>query len=237
MPTRTTRLRLFALGLAAACLWPVRAAGESPTDRAASEARLPEAIRKLMRSFDNEPSVRDVQNAALRHADLRRDDESGWAGRARLSNLFPEVDGEIAWLEQRDEDLRYSEDIEPREESDGMYRSQAENRLTEDSRLRRAYSIDASIDLGGLVFDRDELSASREKRQREVARRKLVEQVTDLYFERRKKQILQLADPPDGWRSRLDLLLEIERLTARLDGLTGGWFRRQLPNSNQGETR
>jgi hypothetical protein len=185
-----------------------------------------------MESFDGEPSVREAQHAALEHAGLERDDETGWAGRARLSNLFPEVDGEIAWLDQEDGEQRYSEDIAAREESRGMYRETVENRVYDESRFRRAYSIEATIDLGGLVFDRDELSASRERRHRETARRKLLAEVTDLYFERRKKQILRVADPPDDWKKRLDLLLSIDRLTARLDGLTGGWFRNQLSDTS-----
>ncbi len=229
MSRQSARIWLFATVVlwAGLCASPALAGSEDE-----SVSRIgPGELRRFMNSFDGEPSIREVQHAALAHAGLERDDETRWAGRARLSNLFPEVDGEIAWLDEEDGEQQYSEEIVPREENGEMYRESVENEVSDASQFRRAYSIEATIDLGGLVFDPDELSASRERRHRETARRKLLAEVTDLYFERRKKQILRVADPPDDWQKRLDLLLAIDRLTARLDGLTGGWFRDQLSDT------
>jgi len=205
-----------------------------PDDSTASTASEPSrSLPALLQSFDDEPSIRATQAAALDHADLKGAGDGSWAARARWSNLFPEIKGEIDWLDQRDEEFRYTEDIEAG--GDGrLERDSARNRLYQDSRVRRVYSLEAEIDLGGLIFDRDELSAARERRKHESTRRELVARVTDLYFERRKKQILRLADPPTDWRKRLDLILELERLTARLDGLTGGWFRDQLHDTEEG---
>ena len=206
---------------------PTSTAAETKPDGGEQRARPTMSLEALLKSFDDEPPVRDVRRVALRHAGLEKAGDARWEARARWSNLLPEVGGDVAWLDQRDETFRYTEDIEA-QESGRLRRDSARNRFYEDTRLRRAYGVDAEIDLGGLIFDRDELSASRERRKREFARRKLVALVTDLYFDRRKKQILRLAAPPTGWRKRLDLIMEIDRMTARLDGLTGGWFRKQL---------
>ena len=224
-PTAMLTVTFVSLTLLGGAPSPARAAqpAETPTGSSTPDRE----VAALMRAFDREPSVVAVQEAAMRYAELEKPDGRGWRARARLANLVPEVGGEIAWLDQTDAELRYSEDIET-QESGRMYRESAENRFVDDQRLRVVYSVDAELDLGGLIFDRDEIGAAREARHRESARRKLVARVTDLYFERRKKQILHLAAPPADWRQRLDLLIEIERLTARLDGLTGGWFRKQL---------
>ncbi|MFB6351497.1 MAG: hypothetical protein ABEN55_05365 [Bradymonadaceae bacterium] len=229
--------RLIRFTVATAAIWALAAVPDGiAADKPGGEPNDDPSVSlpALLQSFDDEPSVRAVRDAALEHADLEESAVGNWAARARWSNLLPELKGEIAWLDQRDEEFRYSEDIEANDNG-RLERESAENRVYQDTRFRRVYSIEAELDLGGLVFDRDELSASRERRKRELARRKLVARVTDLYFERRKKQILRLAAPPDDWRKRLDLVLAIDRLTARLDGLTGGWFRNQLTGGKPGE--
>lgn len=191
------------------------------------EYRLEVDLRTLLHAFDGEPSVRRVQKKALERAGLDKQSVRRWPQRARVANLLPEISGELAWLDQRDAELEYSEDIVT-DDSGEMYRDEAQNDFSDDKRLRRIYSIEAEVDLGGLIFDRDEISAARELRHREALRQKLVARVTDLYFDRRKKQVLRRATPPGQWRQRLKLELEIRRLTARIDGLTGGWFGRAL---------
>lgn len=216
--------------------WPTISTAGPPIAQKEKASAQSVDVDGLLSAFRHEPSIRATQKAALRHAGLAEADARKWAARARTANLIPELQGEIAWLDQRDAELRYSEDIETAE-SGQMYRDGAENRFVDDERLRVLYSLEADLDLGGLIFDRDEIAASREVRRRELARRKLVGLVTKLYFERRKSQVLRLAAPPKNWRERLEQLLTIERLTARIDALTGGWFEGQLRRSGEGENR
>lgn len=202
------------------------AAAQDNGDSKRSRALSAEELASLLSSFRDEPSVREVQRAALEHAGLEAEASKGWSRRARLANLVPHLEGELAWLDQQDAQRRYEEEVGATD--DGALRREAlDNQYEDDDRFRRVYSIEAELELGGLVFDSDEVSAARELRKQQEARRELIAVVTDLYFERRKKQVIRLVTDPD-WRSRLDLVLEIERLSARLDGLTGGWFRRQI---------
>jgi hypothetical protein len=62
-------------------------------------------------------------------------------------------------------------------------------------------------------------------------------QVTTLYFERRHRQILQRLAAPTNLRERLTLILEIERLTAEIDALTGGWFAMRIGGGGGGARR
>lgn len=225
-----SRLSALLIGLIAiACTVPAAAqsAGGEAEESSKPAPRPDLDVRALLDAFDDEPSVRRVQQRALDRAGLDRKSVKRWPGRARLSNLLPEVSGELGWLDQRDAELQYSEDIVT-DESGEMYRDEAQNDFSDDKRLRRLYSVEAEVDLGGLIFDRDEIAAARELRRRESLRQKLLARVTDLYFDRRKKQILRRATPPGNWRKRLQLELEIRRMTARIDGLTGGWFSRAL---------
>lgn len=220
----------FVLTLVAIGAYPPTVDASDEAEESARATPSRRDIAAMLSSFEGEPSVRDVQRAALEHAGLDASAPKTWAGRARLANLIPDLDGEIAWLDQRDIERRYREEIES-VESGTLHPDSADSRYQNDERFRTIYSIEAELELGGLVFDSDEVYAAREIRQQQTARRKLVAAVTDLYFERRKKQVLRLATPPRQWRKRLDLVLAIERLSARIDGLTGGWFRRHLESN------
>ncbi len=194
------------------------------------------SLRELVTNYPGEPDVRAVQQAVLRHADHGLADLNRWRRRARWSNLVPDVDGEFAWLDQRDSRLQYDEDIATG--GDGSpSRDEASNRFVDDLRVRALYGMELQFDLSGLVFDRDELSVARESRARTKARAELLARVTTLYFTRRHKQILQRFSPPKGLRARLALILEIERLTAEIDGLTGGWFTLRLRQGRSGEAQ
>lgn len=228
------RIPSLVLAVLTICASPLTVGASDEDEESTRTTPSRREIAAMLSSFEHEPTVRDVQRAALEHAGLDASAPKSWAGRARLANLIPDLDGEIAWLDQRDIERRYREEIES-VESDTLHPDSADSRYQNDERFRTIYSIEAELELGGLVFDSDEVYAARELRQQQTARRKLVAAVTDLYFERRKKQVLRLATPPRQWRKRLDLVLATERLTARIDGLTGGWFRRHLESNRSDE--
>lgn len=173
-----------------------------------------------------EPSVREVQQAALGAAGYADGDLDDWSARARWSHLLPEVSGEAAWLDQRDEQTRYREDMVA--DGEAMYRDEAQNDIIADSRLRAVYAVELEWDLSGLVFDRSEPSIAREVRQRREARAELMAEVADVYYARRSAQAALVTTPEADWQTRLRLQLEVRRQTARLDALTGLWFSRAL---------
>jgi len=221
--------RIARVALAAAvALTSTGALSETPSTPDGSRNTLDaREIRALIQSFDDEPDVREVQRAALKHAGLDPETPKNWARRARTSNLVPELDGEVAWLDQTDRELAYDEEFDFDSES-ARGRDAADHGFAEDERVRKKYSIEAEFELGGVIFDRDEIYAARELRQQQTTRRKLVSTVSDLYYERRKKQVLRMITPESKWREQLELVMAIEKLTAKLDGLTGGWFRSEL---------
>jgi hypothetical protein len=48
--------------------------------------------------------------------------------------------------------------------------------------------------------------------------------VTRAFFERRRVQMELLMNPPADPKREVEQELKLQELTARLDGLTGGWF-------------
>lgn len=182
---------------------------------------------EVLAQFSTEPTVSEVQQAALRYAGLARSELDAWSSRARWSNAVPQIQGQIAWLDQRDIQLRYRENYKTDDEGFTIADPNQSN-LADDARFRTLYSIRASLDLGGLIYDRSEPIIAREVRSRLNSRDDILRRATELYFARRKQQAIRFLTALSDWDRHLELELEIQSLTAQIDAMTGGWFARQL---------
>jgi hypothetical protein len=88
------------------------------------------------------------------------------------------------------------------------------------------FEIEAAFSLDRLIFEPNELRLSREAQRIAAHRQALVAEVARLYFARRRLQIAALLDGDAGRPQPLERTLEIDELTAILDGLTGGLLSR-----------
>ena len=81
------------------------------------------------------------------------------------------------------------------------------------------FEVDAAWSLDRLVFDHNEIAASREAQHLGLRREQLELEVAQLYFARRRAQLeLERGDATDPE----ERALEVAELTAILDSLTGG---------------
>ena len=190
----------------------------APPDALLREARL--ALEFPVRS---EPSVQAVFRAALDHLDLRpellRDLRRGLAVRG----LLPE-------LAFRVERTRSSEGERSRDEA---FVSGALRRLHDGSTgssRETVASVTLAWDLGGLAYDSDAVDLSREARSVIQLRDDVLDEIAQLYFERR-RVLLQLAalGPAAAGDDAERLRLRADELAAGLDAWTGGWFGRHAP--------
>ncbi|MFH1783224.1 MAG: hypothetical protein ABH848_06375, partial [Candidatus Omnitrophota bacterium] len=56
----------------------------------------------------------------------------------------------------------------------------------------------------------------------------IMDEVTRVYFERRRVQIEKELSPPSNKKEGIELNLRIQELTADLDALTGGYFSKNI---------
>lgn len=181
------------------------------------------------------PSFEQVLNRAITangaHATL--DALASARRRARLANLMPQVDVELG-LDQRQQTItRYREDFE--REQDGPF---LRDLMRHDLDERRAHSqgvkLKLRFDLRRVVFDPYEAQLWRMERQERRSLDALIALVSKLYWTRRHHEIERLFVPEANLQARLKHTIEIERIGAQLNGLTAGWFNRQL---NQGKQK
>ncbi|TXD39268.1 hypothetical protein FRC98_02390 [Lujinxingia vulgaris] len=191
-------------------------------------------IEEAAGAFDHEPTVAATHRAALQHLEMGAPDLDHWTRRARLSALLPQVQGQVAWLDQHDLQNRFRENIEA-DESGTYQRDYAQHYLYDDTRSRTLYSLRLSLDLSQLVYTPQEMVIQREVRARWKHRDDLLRTVTETYFARRRHQLHDMLLVPDSDEEALARHLEIQALTARLDALTGGWFSKQLQLAQGGK--
>jgi hypothetical protein len=107
-----------------------------------------------------------------------------------------------------------------------------DTRYLNDSHQDRGRDVDVVVrltwDLGDTVFSVEEVDVSRELRSVIALRDDVLDEVTQLYFER-ERVLARLAHAPADDPERLALALRADELAASLDAWTGGAFTHALP--------
>jgi hypothetical protein len=155
----------------------------------------------VLARFTTEPSVRDLQRAAARLAEVHPERIRSWLSRVGKSALLPTVKVSVG---RGLDELTHDAYGRPVFSSTDTWR----------------FEVEATWALDRLVFDRNELRASREAQRAGARREELMVRIAQLYFERRRLQVDAVLTPDSP--SATDRAIEIEELTAVLDGLTDG---------------
>ncbi|HEU4428945.1 MAG TPA: hypothetical protein VFT98_09335 [Myxococcota bacterium] len=190
-------------------------------------ARLPaardEARAKVAAIAPGEPSVLAVQRAALRYLALEPARIASLRERTRRSALAPvlEVFGGYGGDSASDRDW------------DEAFTS-GEDRTFFDRHRERGRDFDAGArltwNLGAAVYHPEEIDASREAREWIELRDEVLDEIGQLYFERR-RALLDAAREPDP-HAAARLALRADELAAGLDAWTGGWWSARLASSS-----
>lgn len=171
---------------------------------------LEAAYETLSRVTQGEPSIAEVQTAAARRASAAVPAPAG-AGRSRAASLLPRLTAEYRNDQRsyRTAGLQGSGEVDYVRSSPGQ-----------------VFLVRATWELSALVVPPGPPPSAtgaveRAKRTDEAARR-----ATELYYERRRLQLTLLVDAPPTPLGQAELEVELARLTAELDLLTGGLFGR-----------
>jgi hypothetical protein len=89
------------------------------------------------------------------------------------------------------------------------------------------WDINCSWDLGDLVWNNDQTSIDTRSKLMVELRNDIIDEITRLYFERRRIQVELLQNPPKDSVKCMEKELRIQELTANIDGMTGGYFSRE----------
>jgi hypothetical protein len=181
---------------------------------APAAAHADDEVDRFLRRFDNEPTVREVQVAAINYYNVSADSIANLRSRTRSKALVPGLS--IGVTNTISSYKRALDDIIFRNRGIAQYEDQSADLL--------GFSASASWSLERLVFNAEELDVMaligiQDGIQREV---------TALYYVRRRLQIELQLNPPTTLEGRLSGRLRLEELTGLLNAYTGGFFSKTI---------
>ena len=161
--------------------------------------------------FREEPTIQQVHQWAIEYAEVDPDKIKSWRSLARKRAFLPDVS--VGVDRAADNLLHWDSGGNP----DNLLKG----------RDYVDWDVSVSWDLADLVWSSDQTTIDSRSKLMVELREDVLDQVTRLYFERRRLQAELAADslePP----ARFDKELRVEELTALLDAFTGGEFGRRL---------
>ena len=162
-------------------------------------------IDKLTR---NEPSIREVQNAALRYNEVHPDKIRKWRNALKYRALFPSVS------------LDYDKTI---------YGTAGTSTYDGKSYVGpRDWGLSLSWDVGDLVWNSYEDDVDTRSRLATQLRINILDDINATYFERLRTKEKLMNKTYNNNAERMKDELRIKELTATLDGYTGGYFSKRL---------
>jgi hypothetical protein len=200
---------------------PMTTQGEPMTQGEPSERGDP--LRAILQSLEGEPDIRQTQAAALRWADLDPSRGASWRSRAQVADWLPRQWEVSVGLDQ-DQDRRFT----TRDDFDGMAALEGSAQTDADAQgMGVQVEVSARWEPRRLIFNDDELAASEESARQWRLRQEVLDEVTRVYFARRRLQVEARLNPPADWSEAARVRLQLQEWGADLDRLTGGWFSSQ----------
>ena len=178
------------------------------------EASLSGKTKDVLQNFSHEPSYLEIQEAAIEYGEVHPEKIAKWRRAAKGQAFLPRLSFGI----QKDTskglhwDAGTSPDtwvIGPEEEDTG-------------------WDITCTWDLGELVWNNDQTLIDVRSKLMVQLRDDILDEVTRLYFERRKLQVELMQSPPKGIDALLEKELRLQELTADIDAMTGGYLSREI---------
>jgi len=164
--------------------------------------------KDILHIFDNEPGIKDVQDAAIKYAEVHPDKIKRWREAVTKKALLPKISIGLD---------RYITDY-------WHWDSGTNPDTLQKGKDAVAWDVTMSWDMSELIWSDSQTSIDTRSRLMVQLRDDILDEVTRTYFERRRLQIEMYLAPPLDIKSRVEKELRIEELTADLDGLTGGYF-------------
>ncbi len=163
-----------------------------------------------------EPKIKDVQNAAIKYAEVSPEKISQWRKKAAKKALLPQVS---VGLDRNSSDLWHWE---------GGSTTKADDDTLRRGRDNLDWDVSLSWDLSDIIWNDAQTSIDVRSKLMVELRDDILDQVNKLYFERlRVKSELDSLAIEDR-NKRFDKQLKLEELTASLDSLTCGYYSDQL---------
>jgi len=173
-------------------------------------------IAEVLHRFDHEPPIQEIQEAAIRYAEVHPEKIIAWRKAAARKAYLPTVSTGLGM------------DIDRNIAIDTGGTTNPDFFITGPHERGFDWDMNVSWNLGELVWNDDQTSIDVRSRLMVQLRDDVLDEVTRLYFERRRLQITLFLGPPKELKDKIEKELRLQELTAGIDALTGGHLSRVL---------
>lgn len=185
-------------------LFAYRAQGE--------RARKGDVLSEIRALLDSEPSLESVSQRAIAHAQVDLPVES-WRTRAAIAPLMPRLT--VRWNGNDPWEGPFDRRVAGTTVPPTIY-----NFMERDA----GWTAQLTWNLLGVVMPSQTLDVSSTFRRTEKHRSRVLRRVVNTYNARRRLQVALIQSPPSDVLSYARKTLQVDELSAVLDGLTDGWF-------------
>jgi hypothetical protein len=177
------------------------------------------SVEEVLGQFSNEPGVLKVQAMTMDYTKTNPAMVEGWLKASTAAYALPAVT------------LTYDKDMDDYTtwdyldlNEDGDVRSDEHQFNTTRSDDDQGFGVRLAWRLDKLVMSSERIRIINEAQDIVKLRDKVLDEVTRVYFDRRRLQVDQLLSPSSGLREKIKNELRLQELTASIDALTGGEF-------------
>lgn len=168
--------------------------------------------------FNHEPSIEEIMESAIRYAEVHPDKINAWRKAAAKKAWLPSF--RVAYGEGKDW------------QSSSYYYNYSGSNIYKDDDITEgkddAWSVSLSWDFSDLVWNSSQTSIDNRSKLMVQLRDDILNEVTRLYFERRRLQTEMVTAPPGELTEKIDKELRLQELTANIDALTGSYLSKRL---------
>lgn len=166
--------------------------------------------------FNYEPSIEEIHRLAVDYAEVHPDKIKEWRAGAKNKAWFPSLDIGV----DGGRGLTRNDSVFGSSSSGGSHYIGPDDKSSSED---LGWDVSLSWDLADVIWNSDQTTIDGRSKLMVELREDILNQVTRLYYERRRLQAELLAAGEDP-RAAFDRKMRIDELTALIDGLTGGEF-------------
>jgi photosystem II stability/assembly factor-like uncharacterized protein len=161
---------------------------------------------ELLEKFKNEPTIQEIQKVAINYAEVSPQKIKSWRRLAQIKALMPDLtlDFDKTVITSLTS-TSYRAEVGPQD-----------------------WAVNLQWNLGDLIWNSDQTSIDSRSKLMVELRDDVLNEVTRLYFERRRLQAEVMLSPPQNKNEEIEKKLRLAELTASIDALTGGYFSKAI---------
>ena len=184
-------------------------------------ARTYHSAAEVLAEFEGEPDVRAVQAMSMAYTKTNPELVEAWLVSARRAYALPKV--QLGYQK----DLKFNEGYDYALTADSALEAQLADADTDND---DRYVVKLEWRLDKLIMSSERIRVINEAQDIAKLRDKVLDEVTRVYFDRRRLQVEMLLEPGGDLQAQIKDELRLQELTANLDAYTGGAFSASLPH-------